>query len=1005
MSSRTPTLGLILTYLQDQADQRVDNENWLKLDRLFNALEGHDHDGGEGGPLVNEINYFKIFQRINDLEERIRSLEFRLTKLEIFVNQFYEEFLVHNHDGVSTIWSETFSNYEQTDLGLSTGVITPAIGYLHLPLDYVNNQTYRWAGKPFLLNRDPDPDPDMPTRATGRIFLGAERGNITPYLAIANSPTWNTTTKRYNGSVAGTFLGEAQGIEEVLSQYSFIGKIRGQEDPIPHAAYYTYAQGFLSKPRLRRTHDKSHHHGGGGGGGGGKHHHHKKNRHRGPRSGHDKHHPHYHYDWYWLYTEKPRWAEFSQSDYDRIAVATGEAIEGAGTVDDDIDGGGINPTEEETQVEVTARPLYHGDVVLCWERENNTFYWFDALNSQYTEITKESLGPIYNENMIEVAAGIDEDSGEIYVLKSWVEEEDNPPGHFHVRHQIIRWNQNYVSTEANSPPEFTRGNIWSAGRLRRYFWYPRLICPTHLEITAKKIHIITHLNWFRIIEHGGLVNYYHDHGDWQWFPFMHVFGDLHKSMKYCSFTHFNPGLLGTIHTCSKVGNWVPTGPAKFINGVFPPQKNKFSVLSEEECEVYEGANDKVYLGREGDYLIFYQAFVPHNGEEILAGKHWDDDNWIEANPDLSWHGLVKYNLTTGKVEYVRGDTPCKVNTSGVVDNGKAVLCDGIELVKQWIIKDIATGKKSLMATPNNVKPVQSGKKVIGSFWVKRAATEAQIADRVSIRDELLNPISIGIVDGAWERIATAGSRIAVSVATSDSAHICHPHRVRHSRGHCRIGGWIIIGRKSLRCRPRDHRHRRCRKWIRGILDGGRPRHLFKFYVNDLQFGDELNIHYNGKAVGGRVPLYQSSEAVEPQDQNERDVNVYVWSTLNWKHLPPANRPFRGPWRWKCRGHLDLEPGTRVVWVMVEAQRESDARRNSVCKIITEYIYLTHTRQGVVRSYEWEDLPQGEKAALSLDLVQPSGEELTFPFKRTALGGPGQMGIMVDNVRLNINSSY
>jgi hypothetical protein len=846
----------------------------------------------------------------------------------------------------------------------------------------------------------------MATRATGRIMMGAEQGNITPYLAIANTPVWNTTTNRYNGAVAGTFVGEAIADEVILSQYSFIGKIRGQENPVVHEAYYTYAQGILSKPRLRRTHIKTPHHyrgGHGGGGGGGRgHHHHKKNRHRGPKSGHPKHHPHYHYDWYWLYTEKPRWAEFSQADYDRLSVATGEAIEGAGTVDDDIDGGGENPTEEEIPVEVDARPLYHGDVVLSWDRETNKFYWFDALNVNYTEITPESLGPIYQETMIEVAAGVDEDTGEIYVLTSWVEEEDNPPGHFKVKHQIIRWNQTFTSSEPNSPPEFTRGHIWQAGRLRRFFWYPRLICPTHLEITNKKIYIITHMNWFNIIKWGALVNYYHDHGHWQWFPFMHVFGDLHKSRKYCSYAHFNPGILGTIHTCSKIGNWVPTGPAKFINGVFPAQQNRYAILEEEDLENFEGANDKVYMGREGDYLIFYQAFVPHNGEQILASKLWDDDDWIEANPDLSWHGLVKYNLTTGKVEYVRGNMPCKVNCSGVLDNGKAIIADGIELVRQWIIKDIATGKKYLMATPNNVKPAEAGKKVLGSFWVKRVATEAQIADRVSLRDELLNPISLGIVDGVWERIATAGNRIAISVATSDSAHICHPHRVRHSRGHCRIGGWIIIGRKSLRCRPRDHRHRRCRKWVRGILDGGRPRHLFKFYVNDLQFGDELNIHYNGKAVGGRTPLNQTGEVGE---SNERDINVFVWSTLAWKGLPPAHKPFKGPWKWKCRAHLDLEPGTRVVWVMVEARRESDAKRKSVCKIITEYIYLTHTREGVIRNYEWEGLPQGEKAALSLDMVQPSGQELTFPFKRTALGGPGQLGIMIDNANLTINSSY
>ncbi len=971
MASRTPVLSLVLQYLQDIADIRIENENWLRLDRLFHSTDGHVHDGVDS-PLIDEINYVKIYERIIGLEERMTSVEKRLIRNEMFMLQFYAQFLRHNHTGVETLWTETFFDYNQTDRDNTTAILNPHLGYLHLPFNYVPNQVYRWIGTPFKLESDPWPELKERTTATGVITIGDDLGQVTPYLTVADTPTLNSEKTRYLNAVEGQFVEETVSPEKTVAQYSFLRK-RVNNDRVPHEAWHHYGK---ERPPLTVYNPGSIH-----------------------------------------YLEDRRARPFNQAEYDRIARATGEAMEADGNVVTHYDSEEPNPRAEEVNLQNEARPLYHGDRVLAWNKERNTFYWFDPEESTYREIKQDILGPIYHNNMVEVAAGRDPSNGDIYVLASWVAEVENPPGYFALKHQIVKWNRGTGGDFALEPlgglgaefdedgePEFVEGPIWTSLQAKRYFWLPEVIAPTHLEIHNTKISIITNLN-FRdsALKGTSTINYYEDAGDFQWFPFITIFGDLFRKLKYLTFVRFAPGILGTIHHVQKRGDWRPVGPAKFIGGAYPQTGNRYATLSEEDIDTFEGGNDKVYLGKDGNYLVYYQAFVPHNGEEVLSRELYKNQNWRDDNPDVSWWGLVKYDVTTGKSEFVRGNMPLKVNASGAIHNGEAYITDGIEMVKQWIVEDeVPSGNTvtrviSLMATEDNQKPAD--RKTLGAFWIRRDAPGAKLADKVSLRDQILNPIKVNLTTGESERVATSGTLSASAVAGGGTAaaQTSHTLAVAHTKGIARQGGKKITGRRTPRVRPRDRDDHTNKKFTRGIEDGARARQYFKFFIGDVEDGDRIIIHYNGEATGAKP--------FQPPDDlgNDKFIRVMGWVSPDWRGLLSRRQPARGPWEFSHWGTSDLPAGNRALWLLVESRTISDAKKGVVAKLHTEYIYVTVVRQGKARHYKWDSLPKGDYAALSIEMKTSRGRD-TEPVLQTPGSARNQFAVQVDSARINVISN-
>lgn len=921
MSGRTPVLGLILQYLQDYADIRVENENWLKLDGLFHPDTGHDHDGVDS-PLINEINFRNIYERLRRIEEFLDQLENRVIRNELFMQQFYQQFLIHNHGGVTTLFRETFSDYDRTDLERTTAVVSPTLRYLHLPQNFERNKKYYWVSRVFEL--EPDPWPAMTrlendtNRASVRVVMGGDQGRVVPYLAIGNRQARNPlkfdkATNLYVGARAGTLKGERKVNEYTTSLHTFVGKRVGNFEN-PNLAWHHYDKEF---PRLYRYN---------------------------PRS-------------VW-HLDKKGCREFNQQEYNKLAAATNRVLSETENIVSGDPNERPTPFYEENSLTMDARPLYHGDNVLSWRQEDNSFYWFDAIEGTFDAVDREDLGPIYDEDLIGVAAN--EEGDDLYVLKSVARRVESPAGHFRLMHQLVRWRRR--------DGEFDEGPWWSAGTFRAYAWYPRMIVPTHLEILDTKIAVITHLSYQEHSYSGiPLINYYHDTPSYQWFPFINIYGDAYRSLRFVTFAAFNPGILGTVALMPKEGEWTVNGNAKFIGGAYDPNSS-WGTMPEDELDRFEGGNDNVYLGRSGEELIFYQSFVPYNGEEIIANRLYEDDQWLQNHQDKSWHGLVRYNITTGRKEFVRGDMPFRVNSSGVIDEDMAYLADGIELIKQWVIDEgPAEGSaqaaantsnriRKLIATVNNRPPV--GKKVLNSFWAPRHANGVALADRISKRDLAINPIQVNINTGVHVRVSTDGR---VSVDSEVEVSVQSPKAIKHSRGHTRVGGKKITGRKAIRPRSKDKDERKARKWSQGMQDGFKASHLFRFVIGDVEEGDVITVHYNGHAVGDR--------AFQPGQQygNDKDFEAYIYeSSRDWRIIRPAYAPEVGPWEFRIRETASAPLG-RILWVLIRSRLPTNAKKRIASKVYTDYCFVTVKRQATEYEYEWNDLPAGDEAALMLEM--------------------------------------
>lgn len=873
MPDRTPRIGLLKYYLEDYADIRGLNFNWDEIDKLFHALDGHKHDGVDS-PIIDLAS---LWEAIEELRRLIAALREDHTSLDIRERLHWSTFLRHNHDGVTTNFFDTFINFDQTDRNLTTAALTPALGLLHLPANYTPNKRYQWVGAPFNLKMDPFPDMEgnitdpalLATRAKCNIIM-SRKGSVIPYLVVGgdlknNKPLMGNPSVRgiYPGAVAGTLLKNSETKGMQTTKYTFEGKSNPALN-IPHQAFHHVDTTDLTLSKL-----------------------------------------------------SPRWFDnipFSSADYENIALNDGRTVTTSPKYQDkDARTFSVSnsraasavvstqsaasssvttvatPTYSSVTVKADARVLYHDDIPLSWDRKTSNFYWFNTNSDVFTQITKADLGPVWSDDLTEVAANKDED-GWIWILKTQTRYVDNPAGYFDVYHQIVKW---------DGEKGFEEGQWWRSARMERIHWpKPRILAPTHLEITPTKVAAITHASWQNLLGEDGtdsLVNYYLSNPFYQWFPISNVYGETYKQQKKVTFAVFNPGVLGTVATMDRNSETkVITDNARIISGAYDTTRNKWANLTEADMNAFEGGNDNVYMGRLSNELIFYQSFVPYNGAEVLDKKLYEDEAWKLANPDTAWYGIVKYDVTTGNNTFVVGDMPFKVNTGGGLDRNEATIVGGSELIKQFVIEEteptntpsastsgasnnsFSTSsiikRSRIVATKDNKLPANL--KVIHSFWADRDHQATRTANRISPRDAAINPIKVNVATGASERVNTivqgANSQAAINKVHSSKVVIT-------SQGHKTIGG-KQIQRNAIRPRPTDKPARQITSWKGALKQDAVARQLFYFNVGVPRENDIIKVHYTGRAEG-KAPYNPGADTTP-----DRDILIYYMARGGWSYV-------------------------------------------------------------------------------------------------------------------------
>lgn len=957
MGSYTPRLKLLKEYLEDVSDKRMEHPNWDIIDLLFHPVAGHIHDG-EDSPEVY-IDFTEIWAEFQKVWRTIEVLQVDAEKRQYFLEQFYEQFMRHNHTGVETIFTETFTDTRNTIMEHTDMILNPQYRFLTLPENYVGNRWYDWMGRPFYLNQDPDPDV-TPTSAIANI-VATNRGEFIPYLTVSNDP--KIQNRNYVDAVPGQFIEMTKTDTKSSSVHSFAGRgadKRNGTNKIPHRAYHWYGLGLPPVSRFVKRFAENN--------------------------------------------------EFTPAEYHRsftksVPGGRESIVDTSHLVTTDLPFTATENTYEEIPVSVPARPLYSANAPLSYYAKTNSFYWLDIASGMFDGISIEKLGPIHEDNMVEVAATEDE-FGFIYVLKSWVEETETPAGHFHLKHQIIRWGGEI------EPEHFEEGPIWKSGTFPRWYWKPRMIAPTHLEIVGDKLYIYTELSWLhqRHEGMGDMVNYYGETPNFQWFPFGKYYGNTYKQSAYVTMVYFNPAILGTVvgMNLGEKDTWVPKDIGKLVDGAFP-FNNSHSVADRTFIRGFKGGNDDIYLGMDGEEMIFYSAFVPYDGDEILKYEYWKDPVWLEQNTDKAWHGIIRYNVLTGEKTLVQGTMPFRVNANGTLFQGDAWINNGVELVKQWVVEDETAPDSDVegdslsayvMSTVNNTKP--TNKTVLGSFWTARASAYASVStDSGSLYAGATSSVKINTTNGSHTNIsATATS--SVKMTTSGGRAVASSSASVQVSGdgtsvRAEASAVVIVGgyqntapdktRPPINCPPVTT----TKKCNNPIVTGERACMHFKFVIGEITTDDIVKVHINARS-GGRYP---SGGGVPFEGAEWKGIRVLSWQTPDWALL-------RGG---RIENDTDSVPviadtsniiRSGTVRLLLQSERRSDAARKIISTLHLNYIYITVERQGYIYKYTWDDMPQGDQAAMSIKAKAPARNR----------GGiaPGQNGIEILGVKTNVISS-
>lgn len=955
MSKRTPNLDLILQLLEDYGDKRIDNTNYEIIDRWAKT---HSHNGIDSA----FIDLDSIWIAIEELRNLCAQLRVDLTNNEIKDNLRYAEYQHHKHydidspPSVETHWFDTFNDLFQTDTANTTMSVSTAIGSIHLPKGYTNNAKYSFVSKPFRLehtleagyNTDIRPD-----QAKAKIFM-TRQGAVTPYIAIgpeASIVANPSRAHRYPNAIAGVNTGITALNNYVTSKFNFDGKVSGNLK-IPHLAYHHHEvqrppviiKQYDPGQNLISTQKRSIISIGGKDGiyigtsksvqiSGGHGHQHTKIK-RFPRITTDR--------------------EFSTAEYQRVALSDGEDVLTTSLYN------GSDPVIKEKPVPIKPRILYHGDEALAWHRATNKFYFYLADDNNFEIIDDADIAPLVENNMINVAAGKNRKTGDIWVLKTWAVRLEKPNGYFEIRHQIVKW---------DGGKRFKSGKIWTTGKCRTKHWLPRVICPTHLHVHNGNVHIFTHMRHDDHEEdHDNVVNYYEDNPYWDfdaymWFPWSKIYGNLHKQRKYVHFAHFNPGILATHHSVKDDGDLVPVGPAKIIGGAYNSTANRWSALSDEDINKFEGGNDNVFLGVEGTEAFFYQGFVHYNGADVLTKELWKDAAYRNANPDTAWHGIVAHNMATGTNRFIRGNMPFKVNVAGAIDpEGTDVdFMGGTELVKQFVTDD-----NRIIATADDQPPPNTPIKY--AFWSDRFMDQTAAPDSISTntinadgstlyvgQTVVANRLDYNVFVASSTRVKiSTGNHIRINASVSSSVSVNSSITVRHkSHMHMTNKSFILVGgvhihNRRIRCRRHHRHHNNHLIRIGALINNAKARQVFVFELGD-RFSDDdtVKIHVKSNSEGKRP-------ADTPTSNPFKDDVLLL-------HCIGENTSGRD--QYETIGRIKNGDGTQRftinnlndgnMMLMLESTRVSDRTSKQLSKLSTDHIYVTVERQGYVYTYDWD----------------------------------------------------
>lgn len=980
MTSRTPNLDLILQFLEDYADKRIDNINWEILDKW---AKNHSHDGIDS----HLIDLDSIWAAINELRRLIHQQRIDHNELVIIVRQLIAEYQRHKHydldspPSIETHWFDTFHDLRNVDPATTASVST-ALGLLHLPANYKANQPYHYVSKPFDLAHTlvPNPDPDVqPAQANARLFM-TRQGDVTPYLVIGNDLKASPNLPRkYPGAVAGVNKSIQAVDNYITSKLTFNGKKFG-DLTVPHEAYHHHD---IARPLIGGFTQV------------------------GPLGVQIPAAPGYTFR-----------QEFSDADYARLSVADGT------TNSTQPEYEGSRPNQTVKPVRATPKVLYHGDKVLSWGKLENKFYWFNAQSNDFDNIEDTEIPDIAHPNLVGVAANVDAVTGAIWVFKTWVEAVDQPAGYFDVVHQVVVW---------DGKEDFAKGPVFKSARCKRKHWpRPFVICPTHLHVSGNNVHVITHTSYDDLDEENEiLVNYYDNdaHDNYMWFPFVKVYGNLHKTATNATFTHFNPGILGTHHSFRKDEPWRCYGPSKLIEGAYNATGNPWASLSDSDINAFEGGNDNVFLGMEDNEIFFYQSFVEYNGADVLIKGKWKDQDFRNRYPDNAWHGIVAHNVSTGQKRFIRGNMPFMVNVAATIDDyaKNAQFMGGLELVKQFVTED-----DRILATENNVAPLNTVIKY--AFWADRLSPGVVLPENVNVEQHMINPVLVNLTTGHTTRVETDNdvsslantSNLGIMLPDEDvfdaavsgmaNADATQVSRItQNASGTGRITQTAIVSQRIHKAkvvktkksvvkvggkhihnhviRPRK-KHPPAKKvvvWNGAMKNNSRARQVYYFELGDnVGENDIVKVHVKAKSEG----KYPTIQPFENPGRNDIFVNQSVaYGDHGWRAVGLINN--------KDNGNVfivnDLSMARRFKLIIcLENARVNDSAAKIASKIHTEYIYVTVERAGYIYEYEWTDLPDsGTQGAVVLECASGA----TFSTR-----GQGPVGVTssedVDGIKID-----
>jgi len=153
--------------------------------------------------------------------------------------------------------------------------------------------------------------------------------------------------------------------------------------------------------------------------------------------------------------------------------------------------------------------------------------------------------------------------------------------------------------------------------------------------------------------------------------------------------------------------------------------------------------------------------------------------------------------------------------------------------------------------------------------------------------------------------------------------------------------------------------------------------------------DIVKIHIKARAEG--------KPAANPLDTAPRatDLSIHRWMHPDWGRVGMyANGD--GHKSYRVREFEDR----RILRVMIEARRTTDARAKIPSKLFTDYCYVTVEREGYVYEYHWDDIPDGTEAAVILECSSNTPNQVgNSPVP--VINGRSISGVEVDSVDMSI----